>query len=148
MLLPPLIHGILSLETGTLACPTRDASPFAVPLSHRHRITCRQCLQNLTTRSRGHGLPEKHLQGTLRQAALLNNWLYYHTQDSRHSPEGFPDICAVRGERLLFAELKRTGVQPTAAQQAWLEALTQVRTVGTYLWHPEDMEMALAILRY
>ena len=30
----------------------------------------------------------------VRQAALYGHWLYYHTFDSRRSPEGFPDVVA------------------------------------------------------
>lgn len=147
MLGRPVIHGILNIATGTLVCPTRELSPLAVPLSYRQQITCPQCLTRLARRSRGHGIPEKDLQETIRQAALLHHWKYYHTHDSRNSPEGFPDTVLVRDERLLFAELKRAGNEPTAAQQQWLEALRSVKHVETYLWYPKDIDQALAVLR-
>jgi hypothetical protein len=62
-------------------------------------------------------MPEKALQELTRQAAGLEGWLYFHVWNSRNSPSGYPDVTAVRGSRLVCAELKRRGQEPTAAQQ-------------------------------
>jgi len=86
-------------------------------------------------------------------------WLSYHTRRSDKSPEGFPDVCAVRTGQLLFAELKielpdpctpaqRLKLSPTAAQERWLLALGVVEhescrasgaIVRVYLWRPKDL---------
>ena len=50
---------------------------------------------------------ENVLQERVRQLLILHGWRHYHTYRSKRSPAGFPDECAVRGDRLLFAELKR-----------------------------------------
>jgi hypothetical protein len=73
--------------------------------------------------------------------------MYYHTHSAKHSPSGYPDITAIRGERLVVAELKRVGNVPTAAQEAWLAAFAGVRTVETYVWTPDDMAGILEVLR-
>ena len=36
---------------------------------------------------------------------------------------GFPDLCLARGGRVIYAELKREGKRPDAAQMAWAWAL-------------------------
>lgn len=73
-------------------------------------------------------------------------WLGYHTHRSDRSPAGFPDLCLVRRERLIFAELKTdaTASKPTAEQVTWLDALALVAMQGAtaspevYLWRPRD----------
>jgi hypothetical protein len=93
------------------------------------------------------GMAERELQELVRQACQLNGWIYYHTHRSQHSPEGFMDTVAIRGERLVVAELKRVGNVPTTAQEAWLAAFAGVRTVETYVWTPDDMAGILEVLR-
>lgn len=94
-------------------------------------------------------MTEKALQEAIRQTCQAYKKLYYHTHRSEHSPAGFPDtvICDPLTGRLLFAELKRAGKRPTAAQQEWLEGLGQVKTVDTYLWRPCDLDRAIAIIQ-
>lgn len=91
---------------------------------------------------------EKTLQELVRRRCLANGWRYYHTHRSKHSPAGFPDVCAVRGERLLFAELKRETEKPTPEQQAWLDDLTAAG-VEVHLWRPSDLRTGVidAVLR-
>jgi hypothetical protein len=90
---------------------------------------------------------EKAFQEWLRGLALAQGWTYYHTNDSRRSPSGFPDVLAVRGDRLVVAELKLPGKRPTAAQQQWLDALARVSQVTTHLWSPEDLETIREVLQ-
>ena len=90
---------------------------------------------------------EKAFQEALRQAALAAGWLYFHPQISLQSAPGYPDLTVVRGERLIFAELKMPGKTPTAAQQRWLDALGSVEHVATHLWYPADLAQALEVLR-
>jgi hypothetical protein len=98
---------------------------------------------------------EDELQSSVEDALRLYGWLFYHTRDSRHSADGFPDICAVRAGQLVFAELKRQlpdpctekqreKLSPTPAQQAWLWELRVVKRgsggiVRVYLWRPLDL---------
>lgn len=90
--------------------------------------------------------------------ALALGWRGYHTHRSQHSPAGFPDLCLVKGGRLVFAELKTERGKTTAEQDGWLEDLGVVEArattyadavarhstrpdnlVAVYLWRPSDL---------
>lgn len=86
---------------------------------------------------------EGTLQERVRQLLILHKWRHYHTYRSKHSPAGFPDECAIRGDRLLFAELKRERGKTSPAQDAWLADLEHIAEqsplVSVYLWRPSDL---------
>ena len=133
------------LRQVTVACKTR--LPEYGSWDAR-AVTCNACLSLLRQQRRSpSGSRERDLQEMIRQACTLQGWLYYHTHDSRHSPSGFIDTVAVRGQRLLCAELKRPGQQPTPEQAQWFEAFQQVQEVETYLWYPDDLDTILEVLR-
>lgn len=90
---------------------------------------------------------ERDLTGYVRDAAHALNWRRYHTWLSKHSPAGFPDEVLVRGDRLLFAELKSEGGKLTPEQAAWLEALRAVQHVEVFEWRPADMDAIVEALR-
>jgi len=83
--------------------------------------------------------PEKTFQTWLVELAEAHGWLVYHTYDSRRSQPGFPDLCMVRGQRIVFAELKSQKGRVAASQQNWLTALGAT-AVEVYLWRPSDRE--------
>lgn len=72
----------------------------------------------------------------VRDLAALCGWRCYHTFDSRRSQGGFPDLLLVKPGRLVVAELKRDGGEPTPEQALWLEAFRQVPGAEVYLWRP------------
>lgn len=106
-------------------------------------------------------IDEKSWQETVRQMAIACGWLYYHTHRSERSPAGFPDCVMVRTKpsrdafgwvnlfktRLIFAELKRVGKNPTGAQKTWLGTLSLVPGVEVYVWTPADREQAAEVLK-
>lgn len=85
-------------------------------------------------------------------------WTPVHFHDSRRQrggemwgdtdAKGWPDIFAVRGQRLLAAELKSDDparkVSPD--QWAWLKLLEASGAVETFVWRPCQAEQALAVL--
>jgi hypothetical protein len=83
-------------------------------------------------------MSERAFQDAILDLAALYGWRAYHTHDSRRSQAGFPDLVLVRGQRVVFAELKREGKKPTAEQQRWLDALAATGAVEAYLWRPSD----------
>ena len=113
----------------------------------RLAVTCPRCLGRTRRRTTAGGMSERQLQELVRQAALLGQWNYFHVWNSRHSPSGYPDVTAVRGSRLVCAELKRRGQVPTEAQQRWLTALSQVQTVEVYTWTEDDIPTLLEVLQ-
>lgn len=95
---------------------------------------------------------ERSLQETIRQAASLHKWLYYHTHDSRNSPSGFPDCTLLspgpKPRRLVFWELKRTDEHPDASQRVWLDALQEVEGPPLVeVIRPEDLDRCLLMLK-
>lgn len=85
-------------------------------------------------------ISEKDFMATVKDLALLNGWLVYHTYDSRRSDAGFPDLVLVRAPRVIFAELKSAKGPPTRKQRVWLEELGFCPGVERYLWRPCDWE--------
>lgn len=82
---------------------------------------------------------EDQLEENVRQLCASLGLLYYHTRDSRRSPEGYPD-CAIANPRggYIVRELKRQREQPTPAQQGWLDALTW-SGIDAGVWRPVDL---------
>jgi hypothetical protein len=81
------------------------------------------------------GPSEKEWQWRVVNFAEAHGWKYYHTYDSRRSPEGFPDLVLLRPGRIVVAELKTDKGKVTAAQQEWLEAW-QAAGAEVYVWRP------------
>lgn len=83
---------------------------------------------------------EKEFQASVIELARVNGFRDYHTHNSRHSAAGFPDLVLVRGDRLIFAELKTERGRVSEAQRAWLDDLTAVALacsgVEVYIWRP------------
>jgi hypothetical protein len=142
------VHYARSLTMPTPVCQT--ANPRHISLDPE-RVTCAQCARKLPLQAQ----PEKYLLARIRFLARQAGWLIYHTHNSKRSEPGFPDLCLVKPRggprhrhrgRLILAELKREGEQPTIVQQAWLDALATIAGVETYLWHPSDMPRIVEIL--
>jgi hypothetical protein len=60
--------------------------------------------------------------------------------------KGEPDYRAVRSGRLVFVEIKGDGGRLTKDQKLWIADLVEAG-VETYVWHPEDLEIAKEVLR-
>lgn len=88
--------------------------------------------------------------------ALLTayGWLFYHAPDNRpgrngaiqNIKAGFPDLVAVRGNRVLFIELKRELGKTSPEQDVWLARLASSGAVETYVWRPRDVEEVSRVL--
>ncbi len=97
---------------------------------------------------------EESLRDDIVDLAQRYGWRVYFTWKSEHSPEGFPDLVLVRGETLIFWELKRdvgrrggkSHAELTPAQEAWLEDLARVRRILTGVVRPPDLESVAASL--
>jgi len=81
-------------------------------------------------------------------ATLLRRlgWRYFHIPATayRHGVRaGLPDITALRGTRLIFAELKRERESLSDEQDDWGQALTCVaegnQWVEYHIWRPSDL---------
>ncbi len=87
------------------------------------------------------GLPaitEKQFMQQVIDLARLCGWLVYHPFDSRRSAAGFPDLVMVRGQIVIFAELKTERGRLSTAQANWLDRLIGARGTGVFCWRPSD----------
>ncbi len=91
-------------------------------------------------------ISEKDFEGQIRDLAKMFQWKYYHTWRSIHSPAGFPDCVMVRGNRLIFAELKSEKGKLSPEQERWLEDLGATGRCEVYLWRPSDIEEIMKCL--
>lgn len=89
---------------------------------------------------------EEDFLGHVTQLAHVFGWLPYHTRDSRRSAAGFPDLVLVRGDRLIFAELKTITGKVSNAQETWIARLRET-PVEVYVWRPNDIDEVTEILR-
>ncbi len=60
---------------------------------------------------------------------------------------GFPDLCMMRAERIIFAELKRDAASKVRPdQEAWHLTIRRT-TAEMYVWRPDDTDEILEVLR-
>ena len=91
-------------------------------------------------------ISEKDFQQLVIGVARANGWLTFHAYDSRRSEAGFPDLCMVRGKRLIFAELKSRKGRMSAGQVVWLLLLSGTRLLEVYTWRPCDWDDIVKML--
>ena len=91
-------------------------------------------------------LSERGFQTLVLELARLTGWLAYHTFNSRRSAPGYPDLCLVRGNVCIMAELKTDAGKVTKDQTAWLAALDAVPGIEAVVWRPRHWSTVEAIL--
>lgn len=90
-------------------------------------------------------MTEAQLSDSVIELAHLLGWRVAHFRPARtahgwRTPvaadgAGWPDLTMVRGDRIVFAELKSRSGKLSGGQQVWLDALSAVGTVC--VWRPE-----------
>ena len=87
-------------------------------------------------------------------ALRLFNWRFVHQRPAQTSRgwrtaltghKGFPDFVAVRGERLLFIEIKGDTGYPDPEQRAWRDALIAAGAEWA-CWRPKDWDAVKHLL--
>jgi hypothetical protein len=104
-------------------------------------------------------MTEAELQSVVLELLDLLGWRAMHTRpaQTRHgwrtplqgaTASGFPDVLAVRGARVLAAELKSARGALSADQRLWLDDLARAG-VESHVWRPSDWTSGLveAVLR-
>jgi hypothetical protein len=92
-------------------------------------------------------MTEAELTAAVLELLDVLGWRAMHTRAARTShgwstpvqgptAQGWPDIVAVRGDRIVFAELKARRGKLFAAQEEWIAALSAVGE--TYVWRPDS----------
>lgn len=99
-------------------------------------------------------ISEASFQKMVIQIAQSNGWKYYHPPDNipnkqgkrQNIVSGYPDLTLVRGERLIFAELKRNTGYASKEQKEWIEALSTAKAEA-YIWKPKDLHTIIKLLK-
>lgn len=87
-------------------------------------------------------ISEREWQRQVITWAKREGWKVYSIHDSRTqewgTDPGFPDLVLVRGDRLLFVELKAQSGRLRPSQTGWRIALEAVPCVEWHAWRPSD----------
>jgi hypothetical protein len=109
-------------------------------------------------RSPDHSVPisEQDFQQAVTDTLTALGWRWIHFRAARtqrgwktalSGSPGFPDLCAVRGERVLFLELKAQKGKLRDEQRHWLSALGASHAVEVHCWRPDDWPLIEGLLR-
>jgi hypothetical protein len=105
--------------------------------------------------SRAENVSEKDFQKTVTDALTLFGWRWCHFRPARtqrgwrtalSGSPGYPDISAVRGDRIIFVELKAANGKLRDEQQAWLSALGAAGA-EVHCWRPSDWPFIERVIR-
>ena len=89
---------------------------------------------------------EHHIQAGVEEHMRLTGWKYFHAYNAQRSVAGYPDLTAIRGSRVLVAELKTMTGRVSRAQLEWLDAF-RAAGVEAYLWRlPADWPEVTRVL--
>jgi VRR-NUC domain len=100
-------------------------------------------------------MSEAEFQRTVCEALRVLGWRYCHFRPGRSSKgwrtpltrdAGYPDITAVRADRVLFVELKAEKGRLSDEQGRWLAALG-LAGQEVHCWRPSDWDVIEATLR-
>jgi hypothetical protein len=99
---------------------------------------------------------EKEFQKSVIELAQTLGWrvAHFRTARTKHGwatavaadGKGFPDLCMVRFERIVFAELKAKTGRLGPEQEVWREKISRT-TAEMYVWRPNDTDEILKVLR-
>lgn len=106
-------------------------------------------------------ISERDWQNQVIQLAKLYKWKVHAERPARtkhgwktpiQGDVGFPDLVLVRGDRLIFAELKTQKGQLSQEQENWYIALSSVayereEHIQVEVWRPKDFEEVQKILK-
>jgi hypothetical protein len=97
-------------------------------------------------------ISEREWQSHVCRIAQLKGWRYYHPPDNRpvngriqKVVSGFPDLCLIKNNRMVFAELKREMGIVSAEQEEWIDAIKKCG-IEVYVWRPSNLHELVAIL--
>lgn len=94
-------------------------------------------------------ISEAELQATVVGLARTHGWMVYGVIDrkdfAKRYDKGFPDLVLVKGDYLVFAELKSENGELASEQWAWLNALEVALGANQYhgavVWRPSDLPL-------
>lgn len=93
-------------------------------------------------------IPEAAVQKQVQETLTMYGWWWYHAPNNRPGQNGkvqrivsgFPDIIAVRGTRIVLAELKKETGHTTDDQDAVLAMFELTGKVEVWVVRPSNMD--------
>lgn len=102
---------------------------------------------------------EAQFQQAVQELATMKGWRWLHIQKALNDRgywrtpitgslgPGWPDLVLVRGDRLLFVELKAQHGKITGLQSEVLQVLGAIPGAEIYVWRPSDWGTVEGVLR-
>lgn len=98
---------------------------------------------------------EDDLLAFVLDTARVFGWRTMHVRPARtvrgwRSPvqgdgKGFPDLLAIRGPRLVVAELKSAKGRLSGEQEEWLDDWRDIPGAEVFVWRPADLDAAIEV---
>ena len=85
-------------------------------------------------------MTEAEWQAQIVTYARLQDWLVFHASDSRRSDPGLPDLILVRGETVMFLEVKTVQGRMREEQKTWMGRLKTANRVLAAVVRPSDWD--------
>ena len=120
--------------------PSRWTEADAIAHAQHHGLALDPALTlSAKARAMDPETPEGVLLGRVRQCALANGFLFYHTYSSRKSDVGYVDCTIAKpGHPLYLWELKSKDGKLTLEQQRWQEFLSQTSGTHVAVYRPDQ----------
>lgn len=83
-------------------------------------------------------MSEKALLEQVRALCRFYGLLTYHTNNSRRSEPGFPDLVIACGNGVMFRELKSERGRTSPEQRVWIDTLS-LAGQDAGIWKPSDL---------
>lgn len=153
--LAPLLDEPKQLRETWAEVRERQAEPTAADVREAVKKKLTPTLRDRPDRSMSADVSEKDFQKTVTDALTLFGWRWCHFRPARtqrgwrtalSGSPGFPDIAAVRGERILYVELKAANGKLRDEQQSWLSALGAAGA-EVHCWRPSDWPFIERLIR-
>jgi len=95
-------------------------------------------------------MPEEELLIAVETELTLGRWLWHHVRRSdlaqQQGDSGWPDVVAIRGPRIVVAEIKVAKGRVEVAQQAWLDGWLAAGA-EVYVWRAADLDVIREVLQ-
>ena len=92
-------------------------------------------------------LTEAQFQQQYCALAQMLGWRIFRQRYALGADPGWPDVVALRGTRIVAAELKAQRGRVTDAQTDWIAAFNMLDGGEGHLWWPQDIDEITRVLR-
>ncbi len=101
-------------------------------------------------------ITEREFQDQIIELAKIYKWMIHHDRPAMtgkgwrtaiQGDKGWPDLCLVRDERIIFAETKSETGKLSEEQKEWLDILEATKRCEVYTWRPSQWPEIVLLLK-